>query len=75
MTSQSHKVTQTKHKNRQAMEAKNICLYVEDFIDRSIFGDFQGEVGAWLHKTKKCMVKRVKQSVDITLGNSLFGEF
>lgn len=57
------------------MEAKDIYFYVENFIDRSVFGDFQGEVGAWLHKTKKRMVKRVKQSVDITLGNSLFGEF
>ena len=35
MTSLSHHVSQTKHKNRQTMETKDTCFYEGSFIDRS----------------------------------------
>ena len=34
MTSKSHRVTQTKHKNRQTMEAKDTCFCEESFTDK-----------------------------------------
>ena len=37
MTSWSHHVTQSKHKNRQTMEAKDSCFCEERFIDGSFF--------------------------------------
>ena len=35
MTSYSHQLTQTKHKNRQTIETKDTCFSEENFIDRS----------------------------------------
>ena len=60
MTSYSHHMTQTKHKNRQAMETNDTCFCEESFIDRLflVWEILRGGAHK-VAKPKKPMVNRV----------------
>ena len=64
MTPYLHHVVQTKNKNRQAMEAKDICFCEKSFSNRSFLALEILREGIcaplWLHKPKKLMLNRVK---------------
>ena len=75
MTSYSHQLTQTKHKNRQTIETKDTCFSEENFIDRSFLvlevlregGGICATLPPWLHKPKKSMVNMVKNILLVKL--------
>ena len=61
MTPYLHHVVQTKNKNRQAMEAKDICFCGKSFSNRSFLAlEILREgicASLWLHKPKKAYVE------------------
>ena len=75
MTSYSHQLTQTKHKNRQTIETKDTCFSEENFIDRSFLvleilregGGIFATLPPWLQKPKKSMVNMVKNILLVKL--------